>query len=171
MLAGLPSLMPAPMIGAPPCTTALYLGPAAIDPPILRRPQSGFRVQLGFPSPAEDFVDGSIDLNELLVRNAPATFYYRADGSSMLLAGIRDGDVLVVDRSVSPRDGDLVLATWDGNQPVCKILKLFAQHMELHSAHPDHPPIVLESSTDVEVFAITGVARQISRKRPHVRAG
>jgi DNA polymerase V len=150
-------------------TTAVYLGPATVEPMRLLRPLAGRRVVLGFPSPAEDFLDDSIDLNEWLVRNATATFYYRASGWSMLMAGICDGDILIVDRSVQPIDGDLVLAVWDGNQPTCKVLKTFEHHIELHAAHPDHPPIVLEPGTEVEVFAVTGIARQIQRRRPRVR--
>lgn len=130
---------------------------------------SGARARLGFPSPAEDFLDDMVDLHQLLVRNAPATFLYRADGWSMLGAGVCDGDILVVDRSVSPQDGDLVLATWDGNQPVCKVLKLTGQQIELHSAHPDHSPIVLELGVEVEVFAVVGVVRQIQRRHGRVR--
>ncbi len=150
---------------------AHFLGPAAIDARRHYLPLSSVAAKLGFPSPAEDFLDDSIDLNEWLIRNEAATFYYRADGWSMLLAGICDGDLLIVDRSVSPIDGDLVLAFWDGNQPTCKVLKKFQHHIELSSAHPDHAAIVLAPGTEVEVFAVVGVCRQIQRKRPsYVRA-
>lgn len=154
-----------------PSTLAHFIGPAAVDPVRQLRPLAGVRARLGFPSPAEDFLDDSIDLNDWLVRNAAATFFYRADGWSMLMAGICDGDLLVVDRSVTPLNGDLVLAIWDGNQPTCKVLKIFGDHVELHSAHPDHAPIVLEPDTQLEAFAVTGVARQIQRRRVHVRPG
>jgi DNA polymerase V len=144
---------------------AQYLAPATIDAPRRYVPLSSVWAKLGFPSPAEDYLDDSIDLNEWLIRNEAATFYYRADGWSMLLAGICDGDLLIVDRSVSPIDGDLVLAFWDGNQPTCKVLKTFQDHIELSSAHPDHAAIVLPPGTEVEVFAVVGVCRQIQRKR------
>lgn len=153
-----------------PATHAHYLGPASVDPPPLLVPLAGARARLGFPSPAEDYLDDSIDLNQWLIRNAAATFYYRADGWSMLLAGICDGDLLVVDRSVSPQDGDLVLAIWDGNQPTCKVLKTFETHIELQCANPDHSTIVLEPGTEVEVFAVVGIVRQIERRRGRVRA-
>lgn len=155
---------------AEPTTLAVPLGPAAIDPLRRRLPLAGARARLGFPSPAEDFLDDTIDLNEWLIRNEAATFYYRADGWSMLLAGICDGDLLVVDRSETPRDGDLVLAIWDGNQPACKVLKIMGDHVELHSAHPDHAPIVFEPGAEIEVFAVTAVARQVQRRRPGVRS-
>ncbi|MGV8959193.1 MAG: LexA family protein [Stenotrophomonas sp.] len=149
--------------------TATYLGPAQIDGPIRSIPLAGAHARLGFPSPAEDFMDDSVDLHRLLVRNPAATFLYRADGWSMLGAGISDGDILVVDRSVRPLSGDLVIAVWDGNQPSCKVLKTFEHHIELHSANPDFPPIVLAPGTEVEVFAVVGVARQIQRRHGNVR--
>lgn len=75
----------------------------------------------------------------------------------------------MVDRSVTPQAGDLVIAIWDGNQPACKVLQLFENHMELHSANSDFPPIVLEQPTEVEVFAVVGVVHQIKRRSGHVR--
>ncbi|HYQ23935.1 translesion error-prone DNA polymerase V autoproteolytic subunit [Stenotrophomonas sp.] len=141
-----------------------------IDGPVQFVPMAAVRARLGFPSPADDFMDEAIDLHRLLVRNPAATFLYRADGWSMSGVGISDGDILVVDRSVTPLAGDLVIAIWDGNQPTCKVLQLFESHMELHSANPDFPPIVLEQPTEVEVFAVVGVVRQMKRRGPNVRA-
>jgi len=157
------------MLLTPPPTFAHLLGPAAIDAPLRLLPLAGARAKLGFPSPAEDFLDDTVDLHQLLVRNAPATFLYRAEGWSMVGVGICDGDILVVDRSVRPQEGDLVVASWEGNQPTCKVLKFRGRQVELHSAHPDHPPIVLEEGTEVEVFAVVGVARQIQRRHGRVR--
>ncbi|MCF5092984.1 translesion error-prone DNA polymerase V autoproteolytic subunit [Stenotrophomonas sp. PA-6-5C] len=153
-----------------PHTLALPIGQAMIDSPAQFVPLASARARLGFPSPADDFMDEAIDLHRLLVRNPAATFLYRADGWSMSGAGVSDGDILVVDRSVTPQAGDLVIAIWDGNQPTCKVLQLFESHMELHSANPDFPPIVLEQPTEVEVFAVVGVVRQIKRRGGHVRA-
>jgi DNA polymerase V len=152
-------------------TTALVaVGPAALEPTALERPLRGLRARLGFPSPAEDFEEGAIDLNRLLVRNPPATYYYRAAGDSMRGVGVFDGDLLAVDRSVTPVDGDLVLAIWEGNAPACKILHIRADRVELHSADPRHPPIVLDAGIEVETYAIVGVVRQVQRgKRRRVR--
>jgi DNA polymerase V len=144
-------------------TTVLQpISPAAIDPRRHYRPLGGARVELGFPNPTDDFVDDTLDLNELLIRNEPATFFYRASGNSMILAGILDGDIVAVDRSVSPRDGDIVLAIFDGNV-VCKILRVREDHLELHSANPHHKPLLFEPGAEVEVFAITAVVRQVIR--------
>ena len=152
-------------------THASLLCAAPWDARPLPLPMSASRPAMGFPSPAEDFEDEAIDLNELLVRNPPATYLYRAEGWSMLYAGICDGDVLVVDRSVTPQDGDIVLAAWEG-QMVCKVLKVTDDHLELHSRNPHCPNIILTPETEVEVFAVTGVARQIQRKGGrHVRPG
>lgn len=149
---------------------AVPLGPAALDPFPRPLPVGVVRARLGFPSPAEDYADDALDLNDLLIRNPPATFLYRAEGHSMLLAGVCDGDILIVDRSVTPADGDLVLAIWDGNQPVCKVLKLAGDHIELHSRNPHFPNIRLTPETEVELFAVVAVVRQIKRSAPRVRA-
>ncbi|MET4616350.1 SOS-response transcriptional repressor LexA [Stenotrophomonas sp. 2619] len=87
----------------------------------------------------------------------------------LLPTTVSDGDTLVVDRSVSPQAGDLVIAVWDGNQPSCKVLKTFEHHLGLHSANPAFPPIVLDQGTEVEVVAAVGVVRQIQRRRAHGR--
>ncbi len=154
-----------------PATLAIPLGPAAIDPPRVLIPMSGIHARLGFPSPADDFLDDSIDLNEHLIRNPAATFHYRAAGWSMIMAGICDGDILVVDRSVEPIDGDVVVAFWDGQEPSCKVLKVCADHIELHSRNPHCPNIVLAPGTEVEVFAVVGVVRQMRRSKGRVRIG
>lgn len=150
-------------------TLARLLGPALIDAPPRPLSVAGTNARLGFPSPAEDFEDDQVDLHHLLVRNAAATFLYRAEGWSMLHVGICDGDILVVDRSVTAVDGDIVIATWEGNQPTCKILRVKPNHIELHSRNPHCANIVLAGDTDAEIFAVVGVARQIRRER-NVRA-
>ena len=152
-------------------TFALPIGPAAIDPVPLRLPLGGVPVQAGFPSPAEDFMDDGIDLHEWLVTNQPATYYYRASGWSMMQDGICDGDTLIVDRSVQVQDGDLVIAMWDGQSPVCKRLKIASDHIELHSRNPHFAPVVLPPGTEVEVFAVVGVCRKVVREKRRVRLG
>ena len=67
-------------------------------------------VKAGFPSPAQDYVERTLDLNELCIRHPNATFFVRVEGDSMIEAGIYDGDVLVVDRSVDAEHGDIVVA-------------------------------------------------------------
>lgn len=160
-----------PMLNTVTDTLAHRLGAATIDPIPVPLPIAAAAARAGFPSPAEDFQDDTIDLNDMLVRNPLATFLYRAEGWSMLHAGICDGDLLVVDRSVTPIDGDLVIAIWEGNQPACKILKVCADHLELHSRNPHYAPIVLAPGIEAEVFAVVSVARQVHRGRHRVRSG
>lgn len=71
-------------------------------------------VQAGFPSPADDFIEKKIDLNELLIKRPAATFMVQVKGASMVGAGIMEGDYLIVDRSIYPRNGDVVVAYVDG---------------------------------------------------------
>ncbi len=72
------------------------------------------RVEAGFPSPADDYSEQRLDLNEHLITHPAATFALRATGNSMTSEGIRDGDILIVDRSLEPRPGQIVIASLDG---------------------------------------------------------
>src|SRR2546427_6301652 len=71
-------------------------------------------VSAGFPSPADDYLDGSLDLNQHLIKHPTATFFVRVAGESMREAGIHSGDVLIVDRSLTPSDGSVVIAVVNG---------------------------------------------------------
>jgi len=81
------------------------------------------RISAGFPSPAEDFIDKKLDLNEYLIKNQPATFLVKVHGHSMVRAGIFDDDLLVVDRSLEPMDGKIVVGVIDGEFTVKRIIK------------------------------------------------
>ena len=92
----------------------------------LRLPLIGGGVEAGlpgFPSPADDFIERSLDLNEQLVTNPIATFFVRASGHSMDGAGIHDGDLLIVDRSITPVHGNIVIAVIDGGLTVKRLSK------------------------------------------------
>jgi len=78
-------------------------------------------VPAGFPSPAADYEEGKLDLNRHLIRNPAATFFVRVTGDSMLKAGIHSGDLLVVDRSIEPRDKSVVIAAVNGELTVKRI--------------------------------------------------
>lgn len=80
-------------------------------------------VRAGFPSPADDYIEGRLDLNEHLIHHPASTFFVRAEGNSMLRAGIHHGDLLLVDRSLEPADGAVVVAAVDG-ELVVKRLRL-----------------------------------------------
>lgn len=77
-------------------------------------PLAAERIQAGFPSPAENYIDGKLDLNEHLIAHPAATFYVRAAGDSMINAGIKQGDLLIVDKSLQAKNNDIVVAVLDG---------------------------------------------------------
>ena len=86
-------------------------------------PYANYSVQAGFPSPAEDYIDRSVDFNELLIANEPATFVLRTAGESMIDAGIHPGDLLVVDRSREPKNQDIVIMQINNEFTVKRLIK------------------------------------------------
>ena len=91
------------------------------NPSKLALPLFGGKVAAGFPSPADDYVDKTLDLNELLVQKPAATFFVRAQGDSMLGAGIHPNDILVVDRSIEPAPGKIVICALNGELTVKRL--------------------------------------------------
>ena len=115
-------------------------------------------VVAGFPSPAEQYLEPPLDLNELLVRHPAATYFVRVEGDSMVGAGIRDGDLLVVDRSLRPADGDVIIASVDGDFTV-KTLRLGKREegkgkreVWLEPANPKFSVIKFESFQELDYF-------------------
>ncbi len=106
----------------------------------------------GFPSPAADHTEGALDLVRLVVRKPAATFYMRVVGASMAGAGIGDGDLLVVDRSLTPRDGDVVVAVV-GDGLACKRVAKVADGWELVS-EGDGPTIAIDPDQGVEIWGV-----------------
>ena len=78
-------------------------------------------IEAGYPSPAQGYEDEPLDLNDLLIRRPAATFFYRVRGGDLAGEGIRDGSILVVDRSLTPHGGQLVVADRDGERLVCRM--------------------------------------------------
>jgi DNA polymerase V len=122
------------------------------------------KVQAGFPSPADDYMDRALDLNEHLIRHPAATFYCRVSGESMQGVGIFEGDLLVVDRALKPVQGDVVLAVIDG-ELTCKILDIKGRR--LLASNENYPPIVIREDAE---FSIEGVVLH-SIRHHRVRAG
>ncbi|MBO4447861.1 MAG: translesion error-prone DNA polymerase V autoproteolytic subunit [Kiritimatiellae bacterium] len=110
-------------------------------------------VAAGFPSPAEQYSEGALDLNDLLVKRPAATFFVRVQGDSMTGRGINDGDLLVVDRSLEPASGDVVIACVDGEFTV-KTLRMGARGagVRLEAANPKYPAIVLRQGQELDYF-------------------
>jgi DNA polymerase V len=114
-------------------------------------------VHAGFPSPAEDIGAKRVDLTAQLVKHPQATFLVRARGDSMRDAGIADGDVLVVDKAVTAKNGHVVIAVIDG-EFVCKHLQVRAGRMKLKAANPSYPDIVPREGQVVEVWGVVTAA-------------
>lgn len=129
------------------------LGRAPQLPRRIARPLLNYNAACGFPSPAEDFAGQDLDIGAHLIRNPLATFFVRAEGNSMEGLGIHAGDILVVDRSIEARHGAIVMCLLDGGYTV-KRLAIRGRRWELHSGHPDHPPIVLSPETELQVWGV-----------------
>jgi len=117
-------------------------------------------VSAGFPSPATDYLENKLDLNEYLVKHPAATYIVKANGSSMVDAGILSGDLLIVDRSITPRNESIVIASVFGDLTVKKIRKKNTS-LFLVSANSDYPSI--EVKEEMECF-IWGVVTYVIHK-------
>ena len=121
------------------------------------------RVSAGFPSPAEDYVERTLDLNELCIQHPSATFFVRVQGESMIDAGIFPGDVLVVDRSLQARHGDVIIASLASEMTV-KQLHLTPPPVKLLPRNANYSPIVIDDESVMEVFGVvTNVVRSLKR--------
>jgi DNA polymerase V len=110
-------------------------------------------VPAGFPSPADDYVEAPLDLREYLVRNPTATFVMRAKGDSMRDIGIHDGDLLVVDRSVKPTSGSIVVAALNGEFTV-KTLRRINGHLQLEAANPNYEALPVDAEAELHIFGV-----------------
>ncbi len=120
-------------------------------------------IAAGFPSPAADYEEKELDFNELLIKRRASTYCLRVSGDSMQGAGILPGDILVVDRSVHPVEGDIVVASLDGEFTV-KRLGYSSGNVVLHPENPAFSDIMVGEDSDFLVFgAVTGVVRTIRR--------
>jgi len=118
------------------------------------------KVEAGFPSPADDHLERGIDLNEELIRNPAATFFVRVKGNSMRDANIHSGDILVIDRSVSPVDRQIVVAMIDGEFTVKRFRKR-GDSISLEAENPDFAPILVGEDQDLTIWgAVTFVIHQ-----------
>ena len=111
------------------------------------------RVPAGFPSPADDYVEMGIDLNEQLIRHPGSTFFLKVSGESMTEAGIHDGDLLVVDRSLDPRPGRVVVAVLDGAFTLKRLVR-YRGRLRLEAAHPNYPALELHRCSDVQIWGV-----------------
>ena len=114
-------------------------------------------VSAGFPSPAEDYMHSKLDLNNLLIEHPSATYYVRVNGDSMLGAGILNGDLLIVDRSLEVTNNCIVVAYVDGEFTVKRIKKI-NNKMFLQPENKNHQAIEITESMDFELFGVVAHA-------------
>ena len=110
-------------------------------------------IQAGFPSPAQDYISETIDLNRELIRHPAATFYGRVSGDSMIGDGIESGDILVIDRSIEPSDGDLAVCCLDGDFTL-KRISLSDGVVRLIPSNESFDPILVTPESQFEVWGV-----------------
>ena len=107
----------------------------------------------GFPSPASDYLEGEIDLNRYLIKNPLATFIVKSQGNCMLQAGIHSGDLLVVDRSIKPKNNSIAIASIDGDLTV-KRIKISGKKFLLSSDNKDYGNVKINNESDIFIWGI-----------------
>lgn len=117
-------------------------------------------ISAGFPSPADDFKEQRISLDEELVKNKEATFYARVSGQSMIGAGLEDNDLLVIDRSLEPENNKIAVCFLDGEFTV-KRLRVSGSEVWLQPENPDYPIIKI---TEANNFVIWGIVTNVIKK-------
>ncbi|MCP3323746.1 MULTISPECIES: translesion error-prone DNA polymerase V autoproteolytic subunit [Aeromonas] len=136
------------------------LAKSAPDAPLLELPLFLSPVSCGFPSPAQDYTEQTIDLNQLCIAHPAATYFVRAAGDSMVDHGIRDGDLLVVDRSRKALHGCVVVAAVDGEFTVKKLQ--LTPSVALLPGNPAYRPIHFSEGQELEIFGVVAfVVHQI----------
>ena len=140
----------------------LILGPGGSSS--IELPFFSSRVSAGFPSPAQDHMEQTLSLDELLDIDAPHTYLVRAEGDSMNGAGILDGDVLVVSRALTGRHGDVVIAAINGETFVKRLI-LRGEEVVLQSENHKYPPRYVLEGDDLLIWGV--VTDSIRRHRSH----
>ncbi|GAA4033322.1 translesion error-prone DNA polymerase V autoproteolytic subunit [Hymenobacter glaciei] len=116
-------------------------------------PFIGTRLSCGFPSPAADYESEEVDLNRMMLRHPDASFLAHAQGDSMTGAGIHDGDVLAVDKSLKPAHGDIVVA-WVGNECMVKRLMIRADSVALVAENAAYAPVVVRDAEELRIMGV-----------------
>ena len=120
-------------------------------------------VSAGFPSPADDYIDRLLDLNELLITNPPATFFVKVAGDSMTGAGIYDGSILIVDRSIEATNGRIVIAAVNGELTVKRLVKS-NDSCRLVAENADYAPLEITKESQCEIWGVvTSVIQQFEK--------
>ena len=139
--------------------------PASDVSPGPRLPLVLSRVSAGFPSPADDYVEGHLDLHELTGALSPSCYWMQAEGESMVGAGILSGDLLLVDRAVEPANGDIVVASVDGELTVKRFSRR-GRRTKLLAANPAYPAIELGDGQELVVWGVVTYVLHNARRGP-----
>tara|TARA_Y100000589_G_scaffold145358_1_gene139051 strand:- start:9105 stop:9500 length:396 start_codon:yes stop_codon:yes gene_type:complete len=110
-------------------------------------------VSAGFPSPADDYVEDNIDLNEYLIKNPFSTFFLRVKGDSMVDSGIQNDDLIVVDKSLTPKLGSIVIAMIDGEFTVKRLARK-NDELYLKSENHDYPDLSFKNHYDIQIWGV-----------------
>lgn len=140
-------------------TLDIYRAEITTDMPL---PIADAGIKAGFPSPAQDFMDLSIDLNKELIRHPASTFYGRVRGDSMQDAGVYDGDILIIDKSLEPHNGDMAVCFIDGEFTI-KYIKIEKTVIWLIPANDKYKPIRVTQENDFLIWGI--VTYSIKKQR------
>ncbi|HHV36544.1 MAG TPA: translesion error-prone DNA polymerase V autoproteolytic subunit [Candidatus Cloacimonetes bacterium] len=119
----------------------------------ISRPVVGATIPAGFPSPAQDYIDGTLDLSEYLIQHPAATFFMYADGYSMIDAGIHPGDLLIVDRAIEPANNKIVVAIVD-MEFTLKRLKIEGKRYWLIPENDEFEPIEITEDMDFRIWGV-----------------
>lgn len=111
------------------------------------------KISAGFPSPADDYMEDQLDLNEKLLRNPSSTFFAKVSGYSMIDAGINDGDLIIIDKSLPPKDESVLVCVLNGEFTIKKLKKIGREHY-LMPENQDFEPIRLSEDNDFVVWGV-----------------
>jgi len=120
----------------------------------LRLPFFESLIPAGFPSPADDYLEMSLDLNERLIRNPSSTFFAQITGSSMINAGIHDGDLVVIDKSLQPKDDSVLVCIIDGEFTLKRFKKIDNESAFLMPDNPDYEPIKVNKHNNFMIWGV-----------------
>lgn len=122
-------------------------------PTLINLPLFASKVPAGFPSPADDHLEASIDLNQQYIKHPSATFFVKVQGHSMIGAGIHNGDMLLVDRSLEAQSGSIVIAVVNGELTVKRLL-LNEEEVWLWPENPEYPPVQIKEGMELHIWGV-----------------
>ncbi len=108
----------------------------------------------GFPSPAENYIEENLDIGKYLVNNIESTFFVRVSGDSMINVGIYNNDIMVVDKSLTPKNQSIVVASLNGELIIKKFLKDKQGKCYLKSENENYPKIILDSKMETTIWGV-----------------